>query len=222
MDYVEKDDFSLDHYKKCLSSAIEKKYRFFKVSDVDLAIKNRMSIIMRHDVDTQLDIALEMAEIEYLQNIASTFFIRFHSHSYNPMCLKDAYKIKKIGEMGHEIGLHYELDFYSILDSDPKDGIRMEINLLSEIIGKKIISVAPHEPTRTGVKHLEEKLSENLGIKYQAYDKLFFNNFKYISDSSCRWRDGSMNYHIENGRSKKLYILTHPYWWFKNSPIENY
>ena len=217
-----KNDFSLMHYSKCLDIAINSGYSFYKMKDVDMALKDNMSIIMRHDVDTQLDVAVEMAKIEFKKQICSTFFIRFHSHSYNPLCLKDARKIRKISSLGHEVGLHYESDFYSLINSDSNYGMLLEINLLKEIIGKDIKSIAPHEPTRTGIKNIDNKYAKSLNIKYQAYDKLFFDNFRYISDSSCRWRDGSMRYHVENKTSKKLYILTHPYWWYHSSPIENY
>lgn len=217
-----KNDFSLANYEKCLDSALKNGYTFYKMKEVNIALDNEQSIIMRHDVDTQLDVALEMAKIENKKQVYSTFFIRFHSHAYNPMCLKDAYKIRQISKLGHEIGLHYESDFYSIIDSSAELGMSFEIKLLKEIIGKDIVTIAPHEPTRTGIKHVNTQYAESVGIQFQAYDELFFKNFKYISDSSCRWRDGSMNYHIENKTTKKLYVLTHPYWWYYTSPIENY
>ena len=168
-----KDDFTLAHYENCIETAIKKGYSFFKMNELDSALKSNMSIIMRHDVDTQIDKAVEIAQIEKNKNIESTFFIRFHSHAYNPMCLRDAYKIKEISRLGHEIGLHYEADYYSIVNSDFNRGLLTEINMLKDITGCNIISVAPHEPTRSGINKITNSVCKELGIKYQAYDDIF-------------------------------------------------
>ena len=213
------DDFSLKNYEYTLSLAKEKGYIFKRFKDIDFYKEEKeKSILMRHDVDSQLDIAVKMAFIENKLNIMSTYFIRMHSHSYNPLCIKDTKKIQKIASLGHEIGFHYEPDYYSLLNIDFESTIKNEIQILGSITSTKIISFAPHEPTRTGIKSLDI----NLDLKKEAYDELLFKKFKYISDSSCRWREGSMRSHIKNETYKNIYILTHPQWWYANSPIENY
>jgi hypothetical protein len=180
------------------------------------------AIILRHDIDTQLDIAVKMAEIESRSSISSTFFVRFHSHAYNPLCIKDARKIQKIAQLGHEIGLHYEPDYYSLIGRSFHDFVRNEIDLLSAISDQKVKCVAPHEPTRSGIKRIDDDLAKELGITTQAYSDTLMSNFKYLSDSSCNWREGSWFYHLNEESYEKMYILTHPYWWYDSSPIENY
>ena len=215
-------DFTLDHYRECLSLALKKSYAFFPLSLYEDAIKVDRSILNRHDVDTQLDIALEMAVIENSLGISSTYFLRFHSHAYSLMNIKHANIAKQIASLGHEIGLHYEPDFYSMIGSEFNKCVDSEILLLSEICNTTIRSAVPHEPRRTKRWKLDSDIRKRLSITVEAYDKCLIDNFKYISDSSCNWREGSMFYHIQNESYNKLYILTHPYWWFKNSPIENY
>ena len=215
-------DFTLDHYSECLSIALKKSYRFFPLSLYEEAMCVDKCILNRHDVDTQLDVALEMAHIENSLGISSTYFLRFHSHTYNLMNVKHASIVRQISDLGHEIGLHFEPDFYSMIESEFNKCIDSEILLLSEICRNTIKSVAPHEPRRTQKWNLDNDTRKRLDITVEAYDKCLIDNFKYISDSSCNWREGSMFYHIQNETYNKLYILTHPYWWFKNSPIENY
>ena len=201
------DDFSLENYKNTLKLAKEKGYKFKTFKETSFLKKEKsMSILMRHDVDTQLDMAVEMALIEKSLDIKATYFIRMHSHCYNPLCIKDTRKIQKIARLGHEIGFHYEPDYYDLADIDFENTIKNEIEILENISKSKIISFAPHEPTRTGIK----KLNIALDYKKEAYDEMLFKKFKYISDSSCRWREGSMRYHIENETDKNLYILTQP------------
>jgi len=215
---VQKDDFSLKNYSRCLDLSLEYGYNFFTLSEFAKAEDFKKSIIMRHDIDTQLDVAVEISAIECERNISSTFFIRLHSHNYNVFCIRDLMKIKRIVENNHEIGLHYESDFYSIFNKDIKEEVEKEIEILEGLTGKKIKTICPHEPTRTNSFHVKNFNSNIL----QAYDDKLFKKFKYISDSSCRWRDGSFYENIISEKFDKLYILTHPYWWYNVSPIENY
>lgn len=222
MPIEEKFDFTLKHYEQCIKLAKEKDFLFFRMHESKKSEFCDKAMMLRHDVDTQLDIALRIAEIESSFDVPSTFFIRFHSHSYSPFCIKDAKKIRKIAKLGHEIGLHYEPDYYSLLGKSFDDFVEIEVKLLSEICELPIRSAAPHEPTRSGIKYIENSTAISLGITTQAYDSTIMEKFKYISDSSCNWREGSLFYHINNDTYKKLYVLTHPYWWYESSPIENY
>ena len=212
----QKDDFTLKNYERCLKEAKILNYDFYLLQDWQKADESR-SIILRHDVDTQLDVALQMAKIEKENNVKSTYFIRLHSHSYNVLCLKDFDKINQIKKMGHEIGLHYESDFYSIIKQKTITYLKKEIELLEVVFNLKIKSIAPHEPSRTNKFHIDE-----IDDIVQAYDKQICNKFKYISDSSCRWRDGSFYENLMKKNCENLYVLTHPYWWYNKTPIENY
>lgn len=222
MSIEEKFIFTLEHYTHCIQASLEKNYIFHKMSNIDNIINEDKTIILRHDIDTQLDIAVKMAEIESNLHVSSTFFVRLHSHSYNPLCIKDARKIQKIASLGHEIGLHYEPDYYSLISKSFNDFIKSEMFFLSAICGNDIKCIAPHEPTRTGIKNIDNNLAKDLGIITQAYDDVLLSKFKYLSDSNCNWREGSWFYHLNRDSYRKMYILTHPYWWYDNSPIENY
>ncbi len=146
----QKDDFSLKNYKRCLELSLSLGYNFYTLDDY---FCNRSSseknIILRHDVDTQLDIALRKADIEKELGVKSTYFIRLHSHNYNFFCIKDLNKIIDILSLGHEIGLHYETDFYILNKKDIQQSINKEIGIMEYYLNQKIKTVCPHEPTRT-------------------------------------------------------------------------
>jgi hypothetical protein len=161
---MQKDDFSLSNYKRCLEQSLKLGYNFLKISDFfECSMKSEKNIILRH----------------------------------------------------HEIGLHYESDFYILNNKNVKDSIDKAAKIIEYFGNVKVKSICPHEPTRTNCFHLKDI------NYYQAYDEILFEKYKYISDSSCRWRDGSFYENIQQGH-QNLYILTHPYWWYNNSPIENY
>ena len=90
------------------------------------------TVILRHDVDRKPENALVIAKIEKDAGIKASYYFRIVKESY------DENIIKKIAEMGHEIGYHYEN--------------------LSEISRKKEGRIS-HRPTRTHTDVLAERLA---------------------------------------------------------------
>lgn len=212
----QEDDFTLKNYERCIFESIKKGYTFSTIRDFYNKENLSKLIVKRHDVDTQIDVALKMSEIENKYNVKSTYFFRLHSKGYNFFTLENIRKVKKISKMGHEIGLHYESDFFILNKKDILESIDAEVALMEHYLEEDIVSICPHEPTRTKSFFIEGLKKYN-----QAYDQDILKKTKYISDSSCRWRDGSFYENIQQN-VQKLYILTHPYWWYEETPIENY
>ncbi len=94
-------DFTLSIYFKLLKTALSKGFHFQTFANF---IKNPQEkvIILRHDVDKLPGNALKMAEMENSLSIQSSYYFRIVPCSYNIEI------IKKIKELGHEIGYHYE------------------------------------------------------------------------------------------------------------------
>jgi hypothetical protein len=210
--------FRLIHYEYCLRSAKEKGYSIALMKDHKNKTKGPV-ILLRHDVDSDPDQALNFSGIEKNLGIKATYFFRVHSKD-NLFDLKNYRAIKQILKDGHEIGLHAETDFASLFGEPELAMLSRDKAVLEAVIGGQISGICMHEPTRS-VKRLGTSDIKALGFEYDAYDPRFLKAFKYISDSSCRWREGCMCQFIE-ARAPRLYILTHPVWWFKQSPIENY
>ena len=93
--------------------------------------------------------------------------------------------------------------------------LNKERELLSQLLGTEVVGLSRHEPSRTNIK--TANIPDN--FLYEAYSDQF-SELKYISDSSAHWREGCMCQHI--GKVDRLYILTHGFWWYRNSPLENY
>ena len=214
-------DFSYHHYKECLVSALSQNYDFFRFCDYENIADSSKFIFLRHDVDHSLDLALKMGVIEHTLGIRATYFIRLHAAKYNALSLVGTQQLYHLKEMGHEIGLHYEPSYSATLKQDPQQSLQVDLNALENCIGEKIISISPHEPTREKSFIVNKELMRKNGLKYQAYDDIFIKQLKYISDSSCNWREGCMHTFIANN-IPKLCILTHPFWWYQHSSLENY
>ena len=96
-------DFTLAAYKKLIKVLIEKKYKCvsFEYYLLNMAKLSEM-IICRHDVDKRPDNSLKTAIIENEYGVVGTYYFRIVKKSNN------ADIIKKIANLGHEIGYHFE------------------------------------------------------------------------------------------------------------------
>ena len=71
------------------------------------------AIILRHDVDFDIEAAYRLAMIEAEYNIRSTFFFLTTCHTYNLLSLPNRIKLYEMVKLGFEIGLHFDPTIYS-------------------------------------------------------------------------------------------------------------
>ena len=203
--------FNLEHYFHTLELAKTQGYKIKTVSESKLVAKKKQ-IILRHDVDFTLDYALKMAKAEHEHGIHSTYYILLRDDYYNPLSKRNIKIIKEITNIGHEIGLHYDSRF-----STSNAKLKNELNILGDLIDKKITTIAAHTPNaikaETGKGYIDDEINlQELGIIESKYN---IDGIKYISDSSRIWREGCMCQNI--GKYNNLQILTHPVWWVNNT-----
>ena len=103
--------FSLEHYFEVLIT-LKKEFTIGTIGEYEKLRKSKKFLILRHDVDFSLDYALKLAKKEAKNEIKSTYFILLHGEYYNPFDKKNTKIIKEISNLGHEIGLHYDTDFF--------------------------------------------------------------------------------------------------------------
>ena len=212
--------FTLAHYRTTLRSALDKGYAFFPLKDHFQAKTQERTILMRHDIDFDLNPAIRIARIEGELGIKSSFFLR-PDGAYNLFSHDNYQIVRELLEMNHEIGLHFCPSFASAFNEDWQNVFDRQRRYLEAVLGEKIAGFSLHEPTRMGQGGIQDQNLIDLGIDYHAYQKMFVGERKYISDSSATWREGCMCEHITRG-VPNLTILTHPFWWFEKTPLENY
>ena len=71
-------------------------------------------VLWRHDVDFSPHRALRLAEMEAEQGVRATYFLFLHSHLYNLMEADVFARTRRILELGHWLGLHFDAGFYEI------------------------------------------------------------------------------------------------------------
>lgn len=170
-------------------------------------------VILRHDIDMDLNQALVMADLEYKLGISSTYFLLMSGDLYNLLSKNNRKIIEEIRKMGHSIGLHFDESVYSDgTDSVAQitKNIKKEVNAMSELLGINIKCFSYHRPAR-------ETIQSNVEMEglINVYGKKFFQYFKYLSDSRMHWREPVLEI-IKSGQYKKLHILTHPFWYHED------
>lgn len=210
-------NFSYESYNNSINKYLNSGYKFITFSQYDIEKQNKL-VLMRHDIDFDIEPAKKLSELENKIGVLSTYFFRITAKNYNilsPSLIKDIEFIKK---RGHEIGLH--LDHTHIKPNSHEIDLILNIKyLLERDLSIEIDSFSIHEPSRTSLEISSETL-DKLKLKNNAYDKKFFKDIKYISDSGGRWREGHFAEWLD--RVDRIQILTHPLWWYESLPQENY
>lgn len=198
-------NFSFNHYRDIMKSINNNGYKavtFYEEYD-------SKQVLVRHDVDIDLDAALEMAKIENEENIRATYYIWINSPFYNVFEKRYSNIIREILSLGHDIGLHFDETAYEIsCEEDILKLIEKECEVLNLYFQIDIKSVSFHRPS----KYVLENDLE-LGKYVNTYSKKFFKEYKYISDSNGIWREGCACNLFNENKEERVQLLTHPIWW---------
>lgn len=209
--YIE--DFTEENYRAILKTLLFKGYKFVGF-DYEKINSDENVVIWRHDVDFSLNRSCKLAEIEAELGIKATYFIYLQCSFYNVFESEQFKIIKKIIDLGHWIGLHFDHAFYTQckLISDEKEIEKYaltEKRVLEKYFDIDINAVSFHNPETADTVTLRQDYYAGM---VNAYSKTIFDNCKYCSDSNGYWRYDRLQDAIEEGH-EKLHILTHPAWW---------
>lgn len=189
-----------------LLSYLQTRYSIIPFNEVSFT--TNPYVILRHDIDASLKQALNMAVLENKLNIKSTYFVLFSHKYYNLFEKESMNELRKISKLGHEIGLHYDLETYDEYQGNPFKVLEQEIQLLKSIIGKKIVSITCHNISMIS---MEDPLRN---AKYiNAYDRSLYD--LYVSDSCRAWNLGDLR-RLLSLKCSKVQLLIHPFLWTKN------
>lgn len=197
--------FMYSSYLEMIKLIKEKKY--YITNYLDYKEFDR-TVILRHDIDMDLEKAIKIAKLENNLGVKSTFFILLSSNFYNIYSKKSIRAIEQILILGHDIGLHFDEERY-VKKQCLVEYMEKEIRILENCLGIQIKCISMHRPSK-------ETLMANYeiceGSVINSYSKVFFEDFKYISDSRMYWREDVMGI-LEKAQYDRIHILTHPFWY---------
>lgn len=165
--------------------------------------------LLRHDIDFSLPAALKMARLEAERDVRATYFLLLNSDHYNLLSTGCCNVPRQLIALGHEVGLHYDVRVMSERDNiDLHTQLQNETDLLSELAGSPVQSIAMHNPSVCGD---DPFAGDNHFIN--AYDPQFTKAIVYFSDSCGAWRDKTYDVFNRCNIPDKLQLLIHPFYW---------
>lgn len=202
-------EFTYQAYREMLKLLRDTGYELRGYRDYETAVR---PAVLRHDIDTSLSQAVQLAELEAEEGVRSTYFVLLRTDFYNPASREGLAALRRIQSLGHEIGLHFDEASYvpALTPVQTVQNIIKECRLLSALLETYVSSVSMHRPSRA-------TLEADLHIPgiVNSYGKTFFQDFKYLSDSRRRWREPALDI-IRSGSYARLHILTHAFWYHED------
>jgi hypothetical protein len=177
----------------------------------NLTSRNKQ-IILRHDVDFSLSDSQKMAETEAEMGVYSTYFFLLGAHFYNLFSKDGKNTLQLLIKLGHKIGLHFDASIYN------------KNEIASKILYERSV-LQDHIQTPVNIFSFHRGSSDYLNTQNQyfgmasAYDKRFFTDIGYCSDSEGRWRHYHPYSHPCIKEKKSLQLLIHPIWWSSEKQI---
>ena len=164
-------------------------------------------IALRHDIDFAPHLSLEMAELEHAFVVTSTFFVLVDGQFYNQLQPDVIRHLRRIHELGHEIGLHFAIG--SAVHAGIGEEVAFRLQILSTIIGVPIRSFSQHDPVNAGFAEVTLPAGHAPCVDVSAVIRE--HDLLYVSDSAMMWRRFTFETALEENRN--LCLLAHPHSW---------
>jgi peptidoglycan/xylan/chitin deacetylase (PgdA/CDA1 family) len=161
-------------------------------------------LLLRHDIDWSLEAALPLLELEADLGVAATVFVLTSGELYDVRSTAGRRILRRIADLGHEIGLHYEGERYESISG--RSRLDDDLDLLRQSSGRAVVSAAQHLPL-TGRRALPEG-----AVEHDAYDSRYLASpMHYVSDSLMVWRQATPHDLLD--RRASFQFLSHPATW---------
>ena len=135
---------------------------------------SKNDVLLRHDVDFSISMALNISKIEHSLKVQSTFFFLLSSNLYNLLSKVNVEKIHKIISLGHKVSLHWDPTVH-----ENEKTFLTEKQTFEEIFGVNVDIVSIHRPGN----FLNNNNRDLFGTSH-TYQNRFFRDMSYLSDSA--------------------------------------
>jgi len=200
-------DFTLVNYKKLLVLALENySFSFFNKQ----SLYGDKVIILRHDLEFSVPIALEMAKIEANLEIRATYFIQLHGDFYNALEKTTFNQLKEIESLGHRLELHFDAHFWDITQKEQlEEFLIVDKESFEKYFGKSPEAFSFHNNNAFTLSCEEDTYAGMINV----YAKRFKNDFGYCADSTGFWRYEVLEERLKKAKDQVLQVLIHDGMW---------
>lgn len=178
-------DFTLEKYKEVCHAIVSSGYVPLTVHEFLTLNPSNKCIILRHDVDRAVKRAMDMAQLEYEYDIASTYYFRHTEEVFKPEIMRE------IANLGHEIGYHYEVMDKAKGDMEKAIEIfKQELEELRNVIDITTVCMHGNPLALWSNRDLWEKYDfKDFGIIGEPYLSINYNKVLYLTDTGRTWAD---------------------------------
>jgi hypothetical protein len=164
-------------------------------------------VYLRHDIDFFPHPSLEMGRIESNVGARATYYFLL-SGPYNLFTKENRAVLRTLIALGHEVGLHYDLETYPEEPTAARRQLEFEAGLLGELCGTSISTISRHQPHKNGHDPFH-----GLDTHVNAHDARDLRPLTYVSDSCRAWRDETLLHCLGPQHPERVQFLTHPESW---------
>ncbi|MFH1920807.1 MAG: hypothetical protein ABIP48_13065 [Planctomycetota bacterium] len=196
-------------YGRLLAEFMDRGYRFSRFSELPQELGE---LLLRHDIDFDVDLAHAMSLVEDDLGVKATYFFMVSSPSYNLFAPENVRTVRSLRERGHEVSVHFDPTIYEDLES----GFRRERQVFESLFDVKLQCISIHRPIAS---ILDNDMTID-GVRH-TYQPVYFSRMKYFADSQGTFRYGHPLQSKEVAQGRSLHLLIHPIWWITNatSPV---
>ncbi len=198
-------DFTLTAYSELIGSLVRRGYRISGYAETEAAAPH---LVLRHDIDFDLEAALRMAEAESQNGWRGHYFVLLRSVFYNPLSNFARHTLIRLVELGHDVGLHFDAALHLGDAAALSAAAEHECRLLEDLTGHPVEVFSLHRPA---LALLEQDLE--VPGRINAYGSRHFRDIGYCSDSRGAWYHDRPLEHAAVAQQRALQLLTHPIWW---------
>jgi hypothetical protein len=127
---------------------------------------------------------------------------------YNLSSLANRAILRKIVELGHDVGLHFDATVYDAVGTGLEPFALQECKMLEDFSNQAVSSISFHRPAKEWLN----KAGKFAGYRH-TYEPVFFSDIGYVSDSNGGWHHGHPFDHSAVDKRTAIQLLTHPIWW---------
>lgn len=169
-------------------------------------------LLLRHDVDFDVQLANDLGTLENAIGVKSTFFFMLSSASYNLAEPNNVKAVMALKDAGHHISLHFDPTPYS----DFKTGLSEELEIFDRLFGVTPECISIHRPNEYFLRY--DSPINNIRHTYQS---IYRTTIKYFSDSQGSFNYGHPLESVEFANKRSIQLLIHPIWWVtdKTEPV---
>ena len=210
-------DFSQNTFKLLVETLHKQGFLFKASKSFDGEVPGR-NVILRHDVDRQPELSLQIAHIEKEMGIKGIYYFRSVKESW------DKSLIEQIAEMGHEVGYHYE-DVSLMADSMGHGALLRTFGASADRAWGRGKKIQEKELIERSIESFERNLEslrklvpvksicmhgspmskwdsrllwkyydyKDSGIEYEPYFDVNFEDRLYLTDTGRRWNGSSVS-----------------------------